>query len=237
LVDLKKPCPILKIIKEEKMHIRVLFNEKVNSLNQNILKMGALVNEAMQKSVHCFINKDLTMAHAVIQDDKQIDKMQVLIESEIIALLALESPVARDLRDMITDLKTASKLERMGDYAAHIAKAALKLKESIQLEKLKLFVDIVIKMSGICTQMLQNALGNFLEKNIANLKAIALQDEEINAHHKEFIKHLYDKNNNLTLEEFGVLLFLARYLERLGDHVVSICESLIFAKEGDHIEL
>lgn len=217
------------------MEPRIHFNQELNNLYQHILKMGALVEEAMNKSVTALATRDTELARLVIEGDADIDRLQVEIEDEATTIIARESPVATDLRELITSTKIVGDLERIGDHARHIAKAAI----NVPSEVVDIALPSIEKMAQVGIGMIHDALTAFAEQDAEKARVISERDDQVDAVHRELYEILVQ-----TMKEkpewihYGVnLLFLNRYLERLGDHVTNMCEWVVFAKTGEHVEL
>ncbi len=219
------------------MEIRADFNEKIANLNNEIIKMGVLVEEALDKSMDSLINMDLKLANQVIAEDENVNTMEVSIEDHCILLIAMEQPVAGDLRHLITALKISTQLERMGDHAVHIAKGVIKLKKNNQSETNPLFG--MPEMGKHVKNMLQRVLSAYIECNIEEAKSIALKDTVVDRIHDEVITEVFENlmNNKSDQQNATTLLFINRFLERFGDHITNICEWIVYSVTGEHVEL
>ena len=217
------------------METRLPLNKQMGELNQSILRMGALVEEALNKALEALRNEDSNLAAKVVEEDKVIDQLHLEIEDAATQIIALEQPVATDLREIMTVAKIAGDLERIGDHARHIAKAVDRLPSDL----------IVAALPGIDTMaqmgigMVHDALSAFVAQDPEAAGAVAARDDLVDDAHRAMyanvIAIMRDKPEWL---EHGVsLMFLNRYLERLGDHVTNICEWVVFAKTGVHVEL
>ena len=219
------------------MEMRVDFKEKISRLNDEIIKMGVFVEEALDKSMYSLLTKDINLASIVIAEDSKINNMEVSIEDHCIILIAREQPVAGDLRHLITALKISTQLERMGDHAVHIAKGAIRLKNGNGINPAPLFG--MPEMAGIVKSMLQRVLTAYIENDIEEARNIALIDNEVDRIHDEVIQEVFDNlmSTQTDQQKAITLLFINRFLERFGDHITNICEWIIYSITGDHIEL
>ncbi|MFP4363867.1 MAG: phosphate signaling complex protein PhoU [Spirochaetia bacterium] len=207
----------------------------IDSLHEELLKMGAMVEEILRNGLESLVNKDIALAEKTIEDDEPINQMEVKLEDMVAKIIATEQPVATDLRHLITTLKIVASLERMGDHGRHLAKAAIKLKEE---EYIKPLVDIP-KMTNIAIEMIHNVLSIYIEGDVEKAKELAKRDDEIDTLHRGVIRELLilmEKNRDV-IEQATRLLFISRFIERLGDHVTNICEWIVFDNSGKHIEL
>lgn len=217
------------------METRLQLDKQLGDLYQLILKMGALVEEALNKSIEALKNDDEDLAKSVIDGDDLIDEIHMQVEDQSTQIIALEQPVATDLRELITATKIGADLERIGDHARHIARVV----KSLPTGLLSASLPNIEKMASIGISMVHDALTAYVEQDADRARSVALRDDEIDDAHKRLYQDLVAiMRNQPEWIEYGVkLMFLNRYLERLGDHVTNICEWVIFAKTGDHVEL
>jgi phosphate transport system protein len=217
------------------METRLQLDKQLGELYQLILRMGALVEEALEKSIVALKNDDLELAGAVIAGDDVIDGLHMQVEDRSTQIIALEQPVATDLRELITATKIGADLERIGDHARHIARVVKTLPADLVAASLP---DIE-QMAAIGASMVHDSLTAYVEQDAEKARSVAARDDEIDAAHKSLYESLVAmmRDRPEWIEHGVKLMFLNRYLERLGDHVTNICEWVVFAKTGDHIEL
>lgn len=217
------------------METRQSYIEAIEALNQEILRMGVHVQEALRKSIDSLREKDSDLAKRVIDEDTAIDRIEIEIEDRCITLIAREQPVATDLRKIVTCLKIAAQLERMGDYARHIAKATLKL---IDVPYLKPLVDIP-RMAEICIDMIRGILTAFVDEAGDKAVSVSQMDEEVDNLNNQVLREVltYMMENPNHIEQSITLIFVSRYLERIADRVTNIAEWIIYRKTGQHVEL
>lgn len=217
------------------METRLQLDKQLGDLYQLILKMGALVEDALNKSIEALKNDDEELAKSVIDGDDLIDAIHMQVEDQSTQIIALEQPVATDLRELITATKIGADLERIGDHARHIARVV----KSLPTALLSASLPNIEKMASIGISMVHDALTAYVDQDADKARSVALRDDEIDDAHKRLYQDLVEiMRNQPEWIEYGVkLMFLNRYLERLGDHVTNICEWVIFAKTGDHVEL
>lgn len=211
------------------------FSESLKLLNQELLKMGTLVEEAIRKAVTCLIDQDLDLAKKVIEEDEAVNQMEIDIEDRCTILIATEQPVAGDLRHIITALKIVTQLERMGDHAVHIAKAAIRLSEEIYMKPL---IDIP-RMSEIVIKMIHDVLTAFINSDAELATEVAKKDASIDKLHHQVMTEIwsYIKADPSYVKQSTNFLFISRFLERLGDHVTNISEWIVYNNTGKHVEL
>ncbi len=197
--------------------------------------MGTLVEEALEKALNALSNQDHQLAQRVIEEDARIDELQAQIEDQCALLIATEQPVASDLREIITAVKIVSNIERIGDHARHIARAVAKLSKPSLLATIPRFR----KIAEVGIGMVHDALTAFVEQNPALAEEVAARDDQIDAMHEALFREIVEimTQDSSAVEEGITMTLLARFMERLGDHVTNMCEWIVFAKRGKHIEL
>jgi phosphate transport system protein len=214
---------------------RMHFEEELNRIHHDVLVMGLRVAEDLRKAVEALRLREEEPAREVKADDAVINAMQVKIEDQAAVLIATQQPVAGDLRELVATIKLVDHLERVGDYAVHLAKMAIKMKDSswpAQYEMLGGMADFGCEMIGKVT----NA---FLNHNTEAARECAKMDEKIDALHKELIQSTIaiTQSKPELVQEAARLLKVSGFLERLGDHVTNICELVIYMVDGTHEEL
>jgi phosphate transport system protein len=217
------------------MPVRQHFTDELNTMYQDILKMGSLVESALKKAVTALSNKDTELAQNVIDEDKRVDELQLQIEEFCTKLIATEQPVARDLREILTSIKIISDLERIGDHARHLAKRVENVANSPFYET----VPRLREMAEHGIQMVHDSLTSFVEQDADRAVEVAKRDSKLNRMHQELYKQVLDimRQNPDQLQTGMDLMFLNRFLERLGDHVTNMCEWVVYSKKGEHMEL
>ncbi len=215
--------------------VREAYHRDLHKLREEILNMGSLVGKAIGDSVLSLKNRDVEMAQKVIDMDNEIDAIDHSIEENCMRLLALQQPMARDLRLIISVLKMTIDLERMGDLALEIAVIT---KITSNVPPVKPLIDIP-RMSEICQEMLKNIMHAFENKDAELAKAVAKRDDEVDMLfdqvRRELISYMIEDPKKITGAQH--LTFVARYLERIGDHITNLCENVVFMVTGERIEL
>lgn len=217
------------------MTLRHDYTQALEELNREILKMGVLVEEAFQKAMSSFVDQDTELARTVVAEDRQINEMEIAIEDRCISLIATEAPVASDLRRIVTGLKAATQLERIGDHAAHVAKAAIKLAGEPYMKPL---VDLP-RMAEICIEMIREGLDALVNNDAKKAVAVAMKDEmvdDLNAQvTRELFSYMIEDPRHVT--QAIELLFVSRFIERSADHITNINEWTVYCSTGEHSEL
>ncbi|MFP4210206.1 MAG: phosphate signaling complex protein PhoU [Alkalispirochaeta sp.] len=217
------------------MQTRHHFQELLHEMYQNVLRMATLVEEALQKALTAVTNNDHTLADAVKKNDAAIDSLQFEIDRRCTELIATEQPVATDLREILVAMKIASDLERIGDHARHLVRVIDELTDDTFRVTLPRFRE----MTEMGILMVHDSITAYVNHDAEAAKHVARRDDEIDRMHKELFKELIAiiKQNPHAAEKGTSLIFLNRFLERLGDHVTNMCEWIVYAKSGEHQEL
>lgn len=215
--------------------MREHLDQKISNLNHDLIKMGAQVEAIIDLAVNALKNQDLEAAKKVYKDDDAIDEMELIIEKECLNLIALQQPLAKDLRRIAAALKIITDLERIGDHAVNIAKITLEIGNTPLMKPL---IDIP-KMAEIAQQMIKLSLDAFVNQDVELAKKAAAMDEQVDELYDLVIKEvlaLVTKNNEF-LDQGVKLLFVGRYLERVADHTTNICERVIYMVTGEKVEI
>lgn len=214
---------------------RKYFLSQLDKMYQDVLRMGALVEEALKKSVTALASHDYDLAERVIEDDRAIDEMQVQIEDHCTELLATQQPVASDLREILTTIRIVDDLERMGDHARHLARAV----GDISDETFATVLPSIEEMAERGISMMHDALTAFVDQDAEQAVAVAERDAAIDSMQKTLYGKLIDivRDHPDKADKAMNLMFMVRFLERLGDHVRSVCEWVVYAKRGEHVAL
>lgn len=214
---------------------RLHFEEELNRVHHDILIMGTRVREDLRKSVAALRERDEELAKAVKADDEVINAMQVKIEDQVAILIATQQPVASDLRELVASIKLLDHLERIGDYAVHLAKAAIKLRDSNWPTQ----TDILSRMGELGCRMIEMAMDAFLNHDAAKAQECAAMDAEMDNLHRELVMATIAEANSKSsrVDEGMRIIRVSIFLERLGDHVVNLCELVLYMVEGLHAEL
>ncbi|HNZ28413.1 MAG: hypothetical protein BWY84_00284 [Candidatus Aerophobetes bacterium ADurb.Bin490] len=210
------------------------FDEELEALKKNILKMASMVDDAVHKSVESLVDMDIEMAEKLIEDDQIIDLLEVQIDRQCLELLAKRQPLAVDLRFITSLQKINNDLERIGDLAINVAHASIYLSKHPPLKPL---VDIP-KMEEETRKMLRQAVSAIVEKNPAAAREICLKDSEIDSLYvqvfREILTYMMEDNNNIKR---GIrLILVAKHIERMADHVTNIAEDVVYMLEGKTIK-
>lgn len=207
-------------------------DKSLSDLQQELLKMGSMVEEAIHLAVESLAKQDLGLARKIIEGDDLIDDLSQKIEEDCIRLIALQQPIARDLRVIFTVLKTVTDLERIADHATNIAEITQRIGTTPLIKPL---MDIP-KMARMAERMVRDSLQAFVDRDVEFAKATCLKDDEIDKIYEALLNELSGfimaGGEAARVEQSMNLLFVARYLERVGDHATNIGERVIYLATG-----
>jgi phosphate transport system protein len=206
------------------------FSLELEELNQKLLEMAGLVESAIDRSVRSLVEQDRGLAQQVIRDEPHINRMEMEIDGLISRLLALRQPVARDLRFLTSALKINTDLERIGDLANHIAERSLSL---MHHPLVKPMTDIP-KMATLVQSMLLTCLDAFIKGDADIARSVLLADDEVDTLRDAVYGELVETMQRDPGMVSGAvdLIFVARNLERIGDHATNIAEDVVFLVKG-----
>ncbi|SDC09906.1 phosphate transport system protein [Paenibacillus sp. UNCCL117] len=217
------------------MDTRSNFHSAVESLQNELLHMGSLVEQSIEGAVEALDKRDEALAKLVIDRDDQIDDLLLVIEENCLRLIALQQPMASDLRIIGTAIKIAIDLERIGDHAVDIAKIARRLAGKTPVKPL----EIIPNMAVLVKEMLSESLLSYTERNIHRAACLAERDDEVDKLYSAVVDEInglmnVDLSRNRELSQ---LMLAALYLERVADHTTNIGESVIYMVTGKRKDL
>ncbi len=208
------------------------FDKALSQLQQEMLRMGSMVEEAIHLAVQALSGQDLKLAQKIIDGDDLIDDLSNKIEDDCIRLIALQQPLARDLRVITTVLKTVTDLERIADHATNIAEIVQRIGNARLIKPL---VDIP-KMAVMAEGMIRDSLKSFVDRDVDFAKKTCLKDDEVDKLYEmlfnELTGFIMAGGDSEKVVQALNLLFVARYLERVGDHATNIGERTIYLVTG-----
>jgi len=206
------------------------FTVELDELNQKMLQMAGLVEASINRAVRALVDKSSDLAEQVIRDEPQVNRMEMELDSLATRLLAIRQPVARDLRFLTAALKISTDLERIGDLAVNIAERSLTLMRRPHPTPL---VDIP-KMASLVQSMLLNVLEAFVHGDAELARSVLLAGAEVDAMRDAMYNELIAtmQSDPSTVPAAIELIFVARNLERIGDHATNIAEDVVFLVQG-----
>ena len=214
---------------------RNLLEKRMQLLTSELAEMGSLVEKQLYNSIEAFKNKDMVLAKKVIENDDEVDELNKKIEEQCLKFMAMESPVATDLRKIFTTSKIVTDLERMADYAVDICKIA----QRVELDILGEECEPVWQMVDILRKMIKRSLEAFVTGNVKEANEICKMDDEVDILYRGLFNDILKNmaKNETIINKGAQILFASKYLERVGDHVTNICEWIIFSSKGDYVDL
>jgi phosphate transport system protein len=209
---------------------RATFDRALDQVKDDVLRLGALVEQALERAGRALVRRDAELADRVRWDDRDVNELQREVNTEITTLIATQAPVARDVRELLALYHASAELERMGDYAVNIAKLAQQLASEPETPILKQ----IPQMERICREQLRAAMRALVDISEDGARAVCLRDDEID--------HLYNSvyedaialmtENPARAAQATHMLFAAHHLERLGDRVTNIGEDVVYLATG-----
>ena len=214
-------------------HTLKAFDDDLNQLRASIAEMGGLAEAAIAAAMRALVERDGEVARAVVEGDKKIDAFETEIERLAVQIIALRAPMADDLREVVAALKIVGVVERIGDYAKNIAKRVPAIEDSPNLRPLSLLPE----MARIVAEMVRRALDAFVARDSAKAALVCERDKAVddfyNSIFRTLLTFMMESPNNITPATH--LLFVAKNLERIGDHATNIAEMVYFAATGGHL--
>ena len=215
-------------------HTVKAYGEELNSLTAEVVRLGGLAEAQVADSIVAFTRRDLTVAQAVIERDDKLDSLEAEIEKKSIRLIALRQPVAQDLRRTVSAMKFAMQLERCGDLAKNIAKRVMVLADSEPLTPLTRSIE---RMGNLVASRLKDVLDAYTSGNLDRAVSVWARDDEVDEHYNSLFRELltYMMADPRTINSCTHLLFIAKNLERIGDHATNLAEIVYFEITGEDL--
>ncbi len=211
-------------------HIIKSYDQELQRLDNIVAEMGGLGESQLASAMEAVVKRDADLAARVIESDAKVDELEREIESLVVRLLALRQPMARDLRQIVAALKISTDLERIGDYASNVAKRSIALDQSAPVKP----VHALPRMARLGASMIKDVLDAYIERDADKAIAVWLRDEELDEMYtslfRELLTYMIEDPRNITSGTH--LLFMAKNLERIGDHCTNIAETLYFLVHG-----
>nr|WP_314469904.1 phosphate signaling complex protein PhoU [uncultured Sphingomonas sp.] len=211
-------------------HTVKAFDEDIGRLRGLISQMGGLAEQAIDRAMRALQRGDLELAKRVRKDDKQIDAIEAEVERLAVRIIALRAPMANDLREVVAALKIAAVVERIGDYAKNIAKRVPMIEGEHRIEP----ISVIQAMARMAAEMVHDVLEAFAARDAAAAVEICERDKALDdfydAIFRTLVTHMVE--NPKTISEVAHLLFVAKNLERVGDHATNVAEMVYFAATG-----
>ena len=211
------------------------FDDQIAQLQQELLLMSGRAEAIVRKSVESLMRRDPTLADEVMADDKIVDRMEIDLEERCVQLLALQQPLARDLRLITSALKISNDLERVGDHAVNIAECTKRLVGKPPVKPLADLPELAEK----AVSMLRDAIDAFVRGDAEEARRLVLRDDEVDALHRRLFAELVSRMiaNSVAVfsqqvERSMTLVLVGRNLERIGDLATNVAEEVVFIAEA-----
>jgi phosphate transport system protein len=214
-------------------HTLKAFDEDLDQLRATLAEMGGLAEAAIAASMQALSRRDSTAARKIVDADRRIDELEAEAERQAVQIIALRAPMADDLREVVAALKIAGVIERIADYAKNIAKRVQVVEDAGEMKPMAL----IPAMASIASEMVRNALDAFAARDPHRAAAVCERDRALddfyNSIFRTLLTFMMEDPHNITPATH--LLFIAKNLERIGDHATNIAEMVYFAATGLHL--
>ncbi|TVR83146.1 MAG: phosphate transport system regulatory protein PhoU [Rhodospirillales bacterium] len=211
-------------------HIVKAFDEQLNHLDHQIAEMGGLAEHQLAEAIAALVRRDSDKAAAVARGDRRIDALETQVEHDAVALIALRQPMGSDLRAVITALKTSAIIERIGDYAKNVAKRTGALAEMPPMPP----AFTVARLGHLAQAMIKDVLDAYVARDPEKAELVRRRDQEVDALYtsifRELLTYMMEDPRNITACTH--LLFVAKNIERIGDHATNIAENVVYLVLG-----
>ena len=214
-------------------HTVKAFDQDIDTLRGLIAEMGGRAEEALENAMNSLIRRDRALAAKVVEEDGRIDTIEAEVEKLVVQTIALRAPMANDLREVVAALKIAGVVERIGDYAKNIAKRVPLIVANRNLEPLSLLPA----MGQIAGEMVHDALNAFSARDADLAVAVIERDRIVDDFYNSIFRTLltYMVENPKMISESAHLLFVAKNIERIGDHATNVAEMVYYAATGQRL--
>ena len=213
-------------------HTVKAFDDEIGALRGLIAEMGGLAEVAIAQSVEALVRRDNDLAAQVIANDARLDALEVEVDRLAVRIIALRAPMADDLRDVISALKISGIIERIGDYAKNIAKRTVTISTATGLRGP---IATIARMAALVQSMIKNVLDAYIAHDAEKADDVRARDQEVDQIHsglfRELLTYMMEDPRNIT--PCTHLLFIAKNIERVGDHVTSVAEQIHYMVHGE----
>ena len=214
-------------------HTLKAFDQDIDRLRALISQMGGLAEHAIGEAMRCLVQRDSEGAQRIVDNDKKLDALEIETERRAVQLIALRAPMAGDLRDVVAALKISGVVERIGDYAKNIAKRVPLIEGAGKIEPMSLLPE----MARIATGMVHDVLDAFVQRDAEVAVQVRDRDAAVDDFYDSIFRTLltHMMENPQNIGQAAHLLFVAKNLERVGDHATNIAEMVYYAATGQHM--
>lgn len=214
-------------------HTIKAFDDEIGQLRGLISEMGGRAEAALASAIEALIKRDNETAKRVVMEDKKIDALETEVDKLAVKVIALRAPMADDLRDVVASLKIAGVVERIGDYAKSIARRVPLFESKLTMEPLSL----IPAMARVASEMVHDVLDAFAARDAEAALRVIERDREVDDFYNSIFRTLvtFMMENPKTIGEAAHLLFIAKNIERIGDHATNVAEMVYFAATGNYL--
>ena len=216
-------------------HIYKQFDEDLEAIRSKVLEMGSIVEEQITDAIKSLVESDTKLANKIISRDARVNELETIINEDCSLFIAKRSPAAGDLRNILMILKIINDLERIGDEAAKIAQATIRIFEDDRMSKPR-FKQITLMAKNVGS-MLKDALNSFARSDTTNTMSVLKRDQEVDDDYRLYMRQLltYMLEDPRTISMSLESIFIAKSLERIGDHAQNIAEGVIYSVSGTDV--
>jgi phosphate transport system protein len=212
-------------------HIVKAYDEELQHLNNTIVEMAGLTEAQLEGAIKALVNRDAELAYRLIDNDDRIDDLNYEVDTQAMRLLALRQPMALDLRNVVAALKISADLERIADYATNMARRTIPLTETASIGP----IHVIPRMARLVMTMMNNVIEAYIAQDADKAHEVWQADEEVDEMYvglfRELLTYMMEDARRIT--PCSHVLFMAKNIERMGDHVTNICETIHFLVHGD----
>lgn len=214
-------------------HIVTAYSDELDKLSADLMRMGGIVEKMITDACRALSANDLALANEVIQRDPDVDAIESDVEKQIVSIIARRQPMGHDLRMILSALKVAGELERIGDLSKNIGKRALKLDDYVSVE----MRNAILRMSKPVSRQLNEVLDSYSSGDANLAKSVWSSDDDIDQHYnavfREMLTYLIEDPRRISAGAH--MLFIAKNLERIGDHCTNIAEFVYYQAVGEYL--
>ena len=211
-------------------HIVKAFDQELDQLKLDVTQMGGLAESEVESAIQCIVRRDAELAASVVQTDQRVDELEIEIDERAVRLLALRQPMASDLREVVAALKISHDLERIGDLAANLAKRAIAMSQMPPVRP----TSAIPRIGRLAQEIIKDVLDAYSSRDLSKAIAAWQRDEELDDLYtslfRETLTYMMEDPRNIS--PCTHLLFMAKNIERIGDHATNIAEMIHFLIEG-----
>ena len=218
---------------ESREHTVKAFDKDLDQLRHLVIEMGEHAERSIREAMRCLVERDVDGAARVVDGDRLLDALELETENRAVEVIALRAPMASDLRDVVAALKISGVVERIGDYGKNIAKRVPLLDDLGDIEP----VSVLMEMARMSTNMVHDVLIAFVERDAGAAQDVCQRDQAVDDFYDSVFRTLltFMMENPQNIGQCAHLLFVAKNLERVGDHATNIAEMVFYAATGERL--